>query len=96
VAEGRIEVAALLILAGVQEKLGVDLAMFTFKHAPASRGFPGIVSLMFRTLRIGIPVFDLLEVIDLFRNDPDNEHEVEKLRSFDRFIESIPEGRILM
>ncbi|PQE21249.1 actin cortical patch protein [Rutstroemia sp. NJR-2017a WRK4] len=95
VAEGRIEVVALLLYAGVQEKLGGDLAMFTFKHAPASRGFPGIVALMYRRLRSESPIYDLLEVIDLFRKDPDNEHEVEKIRSMNRFIESIPEGEIL-
>ncbi|PQE24429.1 Actin cortical patch protein [Rutstroemia sp. NJR-2017a BBW] len=96
VAEGRIEVVALLLDAGVREKLGVDLARFTLKHAPASRGFPGILALMYRRLRTESPIYDLVEVIYLFRNDPDNEHEVEKIRSMNRFLESIPEGQDLM
>jgi hypothetical protein len=99
VAEGRIEVITLLLLAGVQEKLGVDLVMFTFKHAPASCGFPVIVTLMHRMFRYlpgELSMLDFMDVIDTFRNDPDGEPEMEKISAFDRFLEGVnlPQYRI--
>ncbi|KAM3075877.1 magnesium ion transporter [Clarireedia jacksonii] len=76
VAEGRIEIVDLLLLAGVREKLDEDLIMFTLKHIPAGKGFPAIITMIEYMTPEEVPI---MKIMDMFRNDPDNEHEIEKL-----------------
>lgn len=83
VVEGKIEVIELLLLAGVEKKLDADLIMFTLKYTPASCGFVVVVLLLDL---LGPTEPSTHEIVETFRNDPDHEHEIEKLRMLDHYL----------